>query len=109
MDNKEKTKEYIKVMQAYVDGAEIEERWLTMQKPEWLLDPKPLWQWETHDYRIKKTELVNGMWYASFYWSYPRRFVAIDGINYIFADNNKRYKAIINLPFDITEAPEPSL
>lgn len=107
MDNKEKTKEYIKVMQAYVDGAEIEFNVRVIDR--FIKVDYPTWDWKQNNYRIKKTELVQGMWYASFYWSYPRRFVAIDGINYIFADNNKRYKAIINLPFDITEAPEPSL
>lgn len=108
MDNKEKTKEYIKVMQAYVDGEEIEAKSINDEK-DYMLATRPSWNWSKYEFRIKKTELVHGRWYASFYWSYPRRFVAIDGINYIFADNNKRYKAIINLPFDITEAPEPSL
>lgn len=105
MDNKEKTKEYIKVMQAYVDGEEIEAKSINDEK-DYMLATRPSWNWSKYEFRIKKTELVNGMWYASFYWSYPRRFVA-NKAN--ICDNNKRYKAIINLPFDITEAPEPSL
>ena len=105
MDNKEKTKEYIKVMQAYVDGAEIEERWLTMQKPEWLLDPKPLWQWETHDYRIKLIELVPGRKYKSVLWEYFYKYIGMDAERYVFAIEPlvNGYVSLAKLPEDIQE------
>ena len=49
--NIEQTKEAIKVMQAWVDGKELEVR----EVDEWRRTFIPLWQWHTNDYRIKPT------------------------------------------------------
>jgi hypothetical protein len=49
--NIEQTKEAIKVMQAFVDGKELEVR----EVDEWRRTFIPLWQWHTNDYRIKPT------------------------------------------------------
>jgi len=45
--NKEQTSEAITVMQAYVDGAEIE------IGPEWATVKEPTWTWTYSEYRIK--------------------------------------------------------
>lgn len=109
MDNKEKTKEYIKVMQAYVDGAEIDvkikngENWVDV-------GASPSWDWGTFDYRIKQVELVPGRWYSSKIFSCPVRFVAMDGDKYIFFKKSSvahDYYGAIYLPSDIKEVPEP--
>jgi len=47
--NIEQTKEAIRVMQAFVDGKEVEVR----EVDEWRRTFIPLWQWHTNDYRIK--------------------------------------------------------
>ena len=49
--NIEQTKEAIRVMQAFVDGKEVELR----VGDEWKRTFIPLWQWHTDDYRIKPT------------------------------------------------------
>lgn len=53
--NKEKTRNAIEVMQAYVDGKEIE---VLVNGHYWNLnigDPEsPAWNWKKYDYRIKK-------------------------------------------------------
>ena len=49
--NIEQTKEAIRVMQAYVDGKEVELR----VGDEWKRTFIPLWQWHTDDYRRKPT------------------------------------------------------
>jgi hypothetical protein len=49
--NIEETKESIRVMQAYVDGKEVE----TMYNGIWSLAHAPRWDWDDHDYRIKPT------------------------------------------------------
>ena len=43
MNNKEKTKEYIKVMQAYVDGAAIEFK----LDGGWHSTNTPIWDWQS--------------------------------------------------------------
>ena len=49
--NKEQTKEAIKVMQAYVDGKEIQYRDISLN---WVdCGDNPKWQWFLTDYRIK--------------------------------------------------------
>jgi hypothetical protein len=52
--NIEQTKEAIKVMQAWVDGKELEVR----EVDEWRRTFIPLWQWHTNDYRIKPTPVL---------------------------------------------------
>jgi hypothetical protein len=47
----EQTIEAIRIMQAYVDGKELEVR----EVDEWRRTFIPLWQWHTNDYRIKPT------------------------------------------------------
>lgn len=49
--DKEQTKACIEVMQAYVDGKEIQLR--TNQHNEWLTINSPSWDWAAWEYRIK--------------------------------------------------------
>ena len=48
----EQTKEAIRVMQAYVDGKEVEFKWMSK---DWNSTDKPEWNWSAYDYRIKPT------------------------------------------------------
>ena len=50
---REETKKCIEVMQAYVDGEEIENRWKGENEGDWKSTETPNWFWNTHDYRIK--------------------------------------------------------
>ncbi len=59
--NKEKTKAAIAVMQAYVDGAEIE--CCPVEDCVWEFVRCPVWNWYRYDYRVKPT---------------PRTFFAVD-------------------------------
>jgi hypothetical protein len=49
---REQTIEAIRVMQAFVDGKEVE-----YERPDgiWMLINRPLWDWNTQEYRIKPT------------------------------------------------------
>ena len=53
--NIEQTIEAIRVMQAYVDGKEVE-----YERPDgiWMLINRPLWDWNTQEYRIKPTPVL---------------------------------------------------
>ena len=53
--NIEQTKEAIRVMQAYVDGNEVEFKWGSM---DWNSTDKPEWNWSAYDYRIKPTPVL---------------------------------------------------
>jgi hypothetical protein len=58
--NREQTIEAIRVMQAYVDGKEVElknNHHLTNALPLWNLAPNPVWNWidDKKSYRIKPT------------------------------------------------------
>ena len=52
---REQTIEAIRIMQAYVDGKEVE-----YERPDgiWMLINKPVWNWNTQDYRIKPTPVL---------------------------------------------------
>jgi hypothetical protein len=57
---REQTIEAIKVMQAYVDGDEIEQRIKkcdsrSVLKPDWCDTDEPCWDFDSYDYRIKPT------------------------------------------------------
>ena len=49
---REQTIEAIRVMQAYVDGKEVEFKWMSK---DWNSTDKPEWNWSAYDYRIKPT------------------------------------------------------
>ena len=49
---REQTIEAIRIMQAYVDGKEVEFKWGSM---DWNSTDKPEWNWSAYDYRIKPT------------------------------------------------------
>ena len=49
--NREQTKEAIRIMQAYVDGKEVE----SLYGGKWALACIPRWDWDDTDYRIKPT------------------------------------------------------
>ena len=53
--NIEQTKEAIRVMQAFVDGKEVE-----YEHPNgmWLMTPTPCWNWNSGEYRIKPTHVL---------------------------------------------------
>jgi hypothetical protein len=53
--NIEQTKEAIKVMQAFVDGKEVEA--LSPNK-KWGRTPAPRWDWDDTEYRIKPTPVL---------------------------------------------------
>ena len=52
---REQTIEAIRVMQAYVDGKEVEFKWGSM---DWNSTDKPEWNWSAYDYRIKPTPVL---------------------------------------------------
>ena len=57
---REQTIEAIRIMQAYVDGKEVEylgKKWDSKElfKQDWCYTHSPLWNWEHYDYRIKST------------------------------------------------------
>ena len=49
---REQTIEAIRIMQAYVDGKEVEFKWMSK---DWNSTDKPEWNWSAYDYRIKPT------------------------------------------------------
>lgn len=49
---REQTKEAIRIMQAFVDGKEVQFKWGSMG---WSSTDKPEWNWSAYDYRIKPT------------------------------------------------------
>jgi len=49
---RDETIEAIRVMQAFVDGKEVEFKWGSM---DWNSTDKPEWNWSAYDYRIKPT------------------------------------------------------
>ena len=51
--NREETKSRIEVMQAYVDGKELEVRWNFEPDLEWIHIQKPVWDHERKEYRIR--------------------------------------------------------
>jgi hypothetical protein len=53
--NIEETKECIRVMQAYVDGKEIES---LCDEVIWERVVNPIWSWNTRQYRIKPTPVL---------------------------------------------------
>ena len=52
---REQTIEAIRIMQAYVDGKEVE-----YEHPNgiWMLTPTPCWNWNSGEYRIKPTPVL---------------------------------------------------
>ena len=50
--NIEQTIEAIRIMQAFVDGKEVEFKWMSK---DWNSTDKPEWNWSAYDYRIKPT------------------------------------------------------
>ena len=52
---REQTIEAIRIMQAYVDGKEVEFKWMSK---DWNSTDKPEWNWSAYDYRIKPTETL---------------------------------------------------
>ena len=53
--NIEQTKEAIRIMQAYVDGKEVE-----YERPDgiWTIINNPCWNWNSQEYRIKPTPVL---------------------------------------------------
>ena len=47
------TQEMIAVMQAAVEGKEIESK--SLNEGEWKVNPYPMWKWSDFDYRVKPT------------------------------------------------------
>jgi len=82
------TKECIRVMQAFVDGKEVEVR----EVDEWRRTFIPLWQWHTNDYRIKPTatlrpwtaeEVPLGAWIKSKHDHWKSLILEVDRIGKI--------------------------
>ena len=53
--NIEQTKEAIRVMQAFVDGKEVEWRYRSIEGWDAIITISPKWNWEDCEYRIKPT------------------------------------------------------
>ena len=53
--NKEQTIEAIRVMQAFVDGKEVEWRYRSIEGWDTIITISPKWNWEDCEYRIKPT------------------------------------------------------
>ena len=51
--NREETAKAVEVMQAYVDGAEIESRDRIIKADGWGQKSEPAWAWTHREYRIK--------------------------------------------------------
>jgi hypothetical protein len=51
--NREQTKETIRVMDASINGMEVESKLIGTY--DWVLDKNPSWNWLNYDYRIKPT------------------------------------------------------
>ena len=49
---REQTIEAIRIMQSWVDGKEVEFKWMSK---DWNSTDKPEWNWSAYDYRIKPT------------------------------------------------------
>ena len=49
---REQTIEAIRIMQSWVDGNEVEFKWMSK---DWNSTDKPEWNWSAYDYRIKPT------------------------------------------------------
>lgn len=56
----EQTKAAIAVMQAYVDGKEIEFRMLDSSE-KWRVTAFPIWDWGNYEYRVKLTPIEGWM------------------------------------------------
>ena len=52
---REQTIEAIRIMQAFVDGKEVEFKWMSK---DWDSTDKPEWNWSAYDYRIKPTTTI---------------------------------------------------
>ena len=55
--NREETKEAIRVMQAFVDGKEVEVKGL-LPDSVWIPAGAPCWNWQDTEYRIKPTPVL---------------------------------------------------
>ena len=60
---REQTIEAIRIMQAFVDGKEVQylgKKWDSKEsfKQDWCYTLSPLWNWEHYDYRIKPTPVL---------------------------------------------------
>ena len=53
---REQTIESIRIMQAYVDGKEVESKLIGTY--DWVLDKNPSWNWFNYDFRIKPTPVL---------------------------------------------------
>lgn len=51
---REETKKAIEIMQAYVDGKEIEDFYAPAFNNAWYLQQDPTWNWTSREYRIKE-------------------------------------------------------
>ena len=66
--NRDKTKKAIEVMQAYVDGAEIEVKYSGFSKwRKFIDDVEPLFNWDSAEYRIKPK--AREFWVSAFRYS----------------------------------------
>ena len=59
------TQEKIKIMQAFVDGKQIEVCFEWEDTPEWQDTIDPQWNWLDFDYRIKETNIIFPIWCES--------------------------------------------
>jgi hypothetical protein len=61
--DKEETKKAIAVMQAYVDGADIQWDWAGRLEEGWRIPATYTWNWDYRKYRVKpKKPLIGSFW-----------------------------------------------
>ena len=95
-DHKAKTLEMIAVMQAYVDGKQIEAR---TKGTNWKAWPSPNWAWESCEYRIATIPDSINWDHVSPEWKYMAR----DGNGSAFLYNEKPRIREVNSDWGISE------
>lgn len=81
------TQEKIQIMQAFVDGKQIENDFNRVGEwVDWTIDAEPSWDWEEHDYRIKQASPLIIPWDAI---KPEYKWVAKDSNGEVFFYKNK--------------------
>lgn len=64
------TKEKIAIMEGYESGGELESRFVSANyQSKWTSVTNPVWDWMTHDYRIKPKPRVAREFWLEMHWS----------------------------------------
>lgn len=86
------TKQMIEVMQAFLEGQEIEYQEFNNKEPIWKKADTPVWDWFTKNYRIKPKTKPSINWdHINEKWKYLARDE--NGLTYIFTDEPVQTKS----------------